>query len=416
MVRSAPNWDKAAAFVLFFFFLPFIVYSLCGPDFYAFGTLDFYYRFVQIGLAGALAVPAYMLARQHGLRFSSMAMFVSGFLVLSLLVHLMLFTVQHRPNFNFEVWKLTTQFVFSFLTFDLLARRFSFEALARATIPLAVVLIVIATIHLTFFAIDYWGRSLYFGLHPNLGGELIFGAICMIAFSKFPLLRWACYAMALYCVMELQARSATVAIAFIVAVAEAPRAGKMIPTFLMVGAAGVATLSFLLLVNPDVAQSVIDFVSHDVLRTNDPYRGAGTGFAGREETFEVAFRDLFARPLTGTGLYNSSVTLAGTPIHNGYLRNLAEFGVLGMLLNLVIFIGALLAFKKDPRLTGVILACAFMFVFGARNFGLSVFPFLMWIAILPWAPREAEQGEPAGRLARRRRHAPVPLATQRGSR
>jgi O-antigen ligase/polysaccharide polymerase Wzy-like membrane protein len=63
----------------------------------------------------------------------------------------------------------------------------------------------------------------------------------------------------------------------------------------------------------------------DVLALNDPARGLGSGFTGREDQWTSAFDWLTNNPL-GAGYKRSELSFAG---HNGFIKLFVEFGVLG---------------------------------------------------------------------------------------
>jgi hypothetical protein len=132
---------------------------------------------------------------------------------------------------------------------------------------------------------------------------------------------------------------------------------------------------------------VSDYVLNDIFFVNNPNRGLGSGFVGRDETWGVALNDLATAPLTGMGIQQSSTTLIGLPIHGGHLKLLAEFGMIaGVLLNLLLIMGTIFAFRQDRRLGFMLLGCHVHYFFAARSINLNVFPLIMWIGILPWKP------------------------------
>jgi O-antigen ligase len=128
-----------------------------------------------------------------------------------------------------------------------------------------------------------------------------------------------------------------------------------------------------------------------VLRLNDAYRGVGTGFVGRDDTWGYALQILAERPIVGAGLNNSGATDMGLGIHSGYLKNMAEFGMTGVLLNLVVIISVPLAFRRDWRLGAVMAGFAVVYIFNARNINLNIYPLMMWLALLPWLPERARR-------------------------
>jgi hypothetical protein len=402
-VSKALTWDNSPWIVLFFFFLPYMVHCFMGPagEFITvFGLPQFPYRATQILFGVTLLGCALVLMRKHNLRLSPQAKFVSLVLLAAYGAQLATLVLRPNPVFSVEVLQLTIQFLITFIGFDLMARRLSFEDFARAAGPLTLLFLFASTVHLQFFPIKVWGRSLFWGLHPNYGGELIAGAAMLLAFAKQPAIRWIGYAMAIYCLMQVQARASLLAVLVVVGGVEAWGQRGMFTRMLAIGAAGLVAVCLVVLVSPSAMTRASDFVANQVFMANNPNRGLGSGFVGRDETWAVAIRDVSANPVSGKGMQQSGQTLLGLPIHNGYLKNFAEFGVIfGLALNLMLILGTFWAFRQDRRLGFVMLACHVEYFFAPRNVNLSVFPLMMWLAILPWkAPAMAfarQRPEPA---------------------
>lgn len=405
MTKAKAPFDLTRS-VLFFFFAPFIVFATVGPGDFSFGLEDGIYRITLLLYFGAVCAAGLVLAQQHPeVRLSGMAKFLALFIVVMVLLQLFAWVMHPRPDYKVvEMLQIVIQFVPLVLAIDVIARRMTFEEFANATLPTGLALLAYTSVHLAFFPTKVWGRSLFFGLHPNLGGELVFCIICMVAFAPSRMLRYVCYALAFFCLTALQARSAIVATFMVIVATEFTfRRGAMMAT-LMVALSGLAAACAALLINPDYMQAATDFVMNGLLRSDDPMRGAGTGFAGRAETWEVAARDIREHPLLGAGFYNTSFTMDHTPIHNGFIKLIAEFGPAGALPAIAALAAGFFTLRTNQRLGTIILANAFMFAFGARTFALSAFPLLLWITILPWktgaAASVVTERQPAARPAR----------------
>lgn len=407
-MSKALTWDNTPWIVLFFFFLPYMVHCFLGPQgelITMFGLPQFPYRATQILFGVTLLGCAMVLMRKHHLTLSPQAKIVTVVLLAAYGAQLATLVLRPNPVFSMEVLQLTIQFLITFIGFDLMARRLSFEDFARAAGPLALIFLLASTIHLQFFATKIWGRSLFWGLHPNYGGELLAGAAMLVAFQKQPAIRWFGYALAVFCLVQVQARASLLAALVVIAGVEAWGQRGVLTRMLAIGAAGLVAVCVLLLVSPSAMSRASDFVANQIFMANNPNRGLGSGFVGRDETWAVAVKDIIASPIAGKGMQQSGQTLLGLPIHNGYLKNLAEFGVpFGLVLNLMLIVGTFWAFRQDRRLGFVMLACHIEYFFAPRNVNLSVFPLMMWIAILPWkAPALAAV-----------RHKPAPVPAQPG--
>lgn len=378
------DWGPRALFVLFF--VPSVIYIACGPEFSAFGQADFYYRVFQTLWAAALLTLAIWMTQRFGLRLSGIAKFVALFLMGSAVVQYASQAFQYRPDYAFESFQTTLLFLATFLGFDLIARRYTFGRFAEDASYFAAATLLASIIHVMFFAEKIYGRAFYFGQHPNLGGEIVFGATALVAFNNRAWLRYACYVFSVVTLLELQSRAAVLGVVLMIAVTEIPRRIEMLRVGMAAAFAATALLCTAMLMSPSLGQRVADFVKEDVLMVSNPYRGAGTGLVGRAETWVMAYHRVIERPLTGSGLNLSGKTILGDPVHNGYIKNLADFGVPGILLDFLLLAAIPMAFRVDPRRGALVLACNLVYFFNARNVNLNIFPLILWIAILPWQP------------------------------
>jgi hypothetical protein len=393
MVTTQTERQKLIAQVLLVtFFLPYVIAAL------TFKQGEIIYRAAQVLHTGALAAFAFMLARQGGLKLSVVARMFALFLVINLLGNIATSVIQVRPESNNVVLAQTVLlFVAIFLSFDILARIYTWEQVCQAIAPPALFLILLSAVHMVLFAERVWGRATFFGLHPNLGGEMIFSAVVFVAYMRPAVLRWVAYVLALYVLLQLQSRAALIAVAILAIGCEVPRTQKAMVTGSIAAIVAVVLVCVAMLVSSNVAQMATDFIENDVLRKNDPYRGDGTGLVGRADTWIMAYDRLAERPLFGTGINQSGMTDMNIGIHNGYVKNMAEFGAPGVLVNLLIVWGVATAFLADWRRGVVMLSCAVLFFFNARNVSLNIFPIVLWLAILPW--RQPARGSVSARVA-----------------
>ncbi len=86
----------------------------------------------------------------------------------------------------------------------------------------------------------------------------------------------------------------------------------------------------------------MNFISNDLFRLSDPFRGAGTGFTGRSDLWRETWEIFASHPWLGVGYgqhaFHLSTLIAG---HNAYLAALADTGIVGFLGYMIFFLGAL---------------------------------------------------------------------------
>jgi hypothetical protein len=294
---------------------------------------------------------------------------------------------------------MAAQFALTILALDRVAARSSLADFGRLGGPAAALLLVASTIHLAFFSTKVWGRALFFGMHPNLGGELIFACVAFVAFYPRMAIRLLLYVAAVFCLMTLQSRAALIAtVAYAVGIEATRRRPSPLALVLMV----VVAVAGLVFVNVTGASAGLTSLLDTALLLNDPYRGTGTGFVGRGETWAYALDVFKQHPFMGAGLGETHEAENGVQIHSGYLRLLAEFGIGGVLLNALILWRAVQnALAQRWAVVILIACCAFMYAFCARSIASNAFPLLLWVALLPWVvgPRATPHGHSTPRRA-----------------
>ncbi len=123
---------------------------------------------------------------------------------------------------------------------------------------------------------------------------------------------------------------------------------------------GIATNLLAFVIILDLFPQMRVFVLQDLLKTNDPYRGLGTGFVGRTAAWAEVLEIWMEAPLFGVGFrqHEASLTIASSA-HNAYLTMLIDTGIFGFVVY-VAFIGfsfhAALRAIDEPRTKRVILA------------------------------------------------------------
>jgi len=223
-------------------------------------------------------------------------------------------------------------------------------------------------------------------MHPNFGGEILFGAGVCLMTLRTSWLRWSSAALLLFAFFSFQSRSALLGFLIVWLGAEWLLHGKGwegLSRKLLTLAAATGALIIAIVALPSLGDT-INFVLSDVLFLNDPYRGTGSGLVGRIDTYETAWQTIKQYPIIGSGLDQSIYVDEDGGVHNGFLALAAEYGALSSIIFAVIAFGAMQAYRRDRFLLIVLLACLLIFFFGARTVNLNVFPFLLWLCLLPW--------------------------------
>ena len=285
--------------------------------------------------------------------------------------------------------KIITLLVY-FLFFDSF-RNMGVDYFFRSNVFVSASIIFISFIHLTFFETVVYGRHIYFQMHPNLGGEIIFGSLIMLAFSRSRALFLVGFLTSIYMLELLQARSALVAcvvFGVLTTVMKYKLHDRIIQTLSTTYIVFLVLIPLILLILYSVGvtpSDIINYVLNDVLLLNDRFRGLDTGVSGRAETWAVAMRLFAESPFVGVGLDAATVNSEGLKVHSGPILFIAEFGIMSSLLFGVCIFGAMRQLKKDPRVFVALLGCFVIFLFQARGLNTNIFPLVMWILLLPWA-------------------------------
>ena len=264
-----------------------------------------------------------------------------------------------------------------------------FAALARPAAPMAA--LVVAAIAILQLLSPSAERATYVGLHPNLGGEILFGCVILVSFARPAWLRILVYGAAIGALIALQSRAALIGTCCVIASAQWLRMRPItvphpIPLTLL-GAATTLLVALLLafFLAPYHVDAAIDGIASKALLLDHPERGLGTGLVGRVDTWPVAWNAFLEHPLFGFGMDQIRTPL-GLAVHNGYLALLAEFGLFALLPFAVMGAALFHAVRHDPHRAVILLAGAFVLFFNARSLNLNLFPFLFWVACLPWRP------------------------------
>jgi hypothetical protein len=207
---------------------------------------------------------------------------------------------------------------------------------------------------------DYNISRLTSGLHPNFWG-LIAASVAASSFAfRSRTLGVICWIVVLMTLYNASARGSMLAVlaglSGVVWYSLLSTRKPMMATVLLGMAANL--LVFVIILN--LLPQITTFIWQDLLKTNDPYRGLGTGFTGRATVWFEALNIWLEAPFFGVGFrQHESLLTTASSTHNGYLAMLIDTGILGLVVY-VTFIGyslhATLRAITDPRTKRVILA------------------------------------------------------------
>jgi len=382
--------DVAATLLAGLFFFPYIVFIFSYGDYNLYRISHLFYL--------VLLVCAILLLKKNPGAMSWQAFVITFAIFMSSIAALSL----DRFNGREFDWILASQsffFVALLLAIDRI-RHIGIESFLNASRPLAIIFVLVST---TWFLSDpetRHGRYEFFGLHPNLGGELLFASICLIVFSRSRLVRWGFGLIILVMLFLLQSRAAIIASILVLFYAEwfyyfrvhgsiRRLRIKIGVSFLLIS----MLLFFYILLFGHSLDSLKIFALDEVLRTTDPHRGLDTGMFGREERWLLAVRVFLEHPIFGVGINRVRDLTDGVSGHNGFINLLAEVGILAIPIFLAMWI-SIRRFWNSNRLLAVILASSFfVFFFSDRSLNINAFPLIMWILILPWAIHSKDQSE-----------------------
>lgn len=258
---------------------------------------------------------------------------------------------------------------------------------------MASLILIVSLIHFLFFPDLVYGRHTYFNMHPNLGGEIIFGCLIVLALSRERVIFLILVPICIFMLELLQARAALIA-SILLALLYIQYHYKVLSFnvkrlqllfFALIGFAFLlAILSYAQSSSPI---SLLEFILNDVLLLNDPHRGVGSGLSGRDHTWTIAIQLYSQSPIFGVGLDGALVNEDGLRVHSGPILLLTEFGLVSVLLFYVLISGAWRTAKSDRIAFAVLISCFIVFLFQARGLNTNIFPLAMWIVCLPWVHR-----------------------------
>ena len=378
--------------------------SIVGPAFllvpivfYAFlneigsGNSEIIYRLLQLVSLGLLFYSSFNLPAQYAKPLNPYVCLIVGVLFASYFISVIQsYSVSADYSYGASAGKILL-----FSGFILAVSRFNdmgFQRFLSFSYYIAVFILAMTVLILIFSPTLVYGRHFWFGLHPNLGGEVIFFCLCVVLSRRLTVLNAVVILMAFYAIALLESRAALVACLLVSLILLLFRvrhiAGERLYFVICLASLLFFYISFGLLVNNNLLPySFVDFVLEDVFRVNDAYRGYGSGLVGRDIAYSYAQTLLNDSYFLGVGIDRAYVD--GHAIHNGFLKIISELGFLSFPLLYMLFRSIIYAFKYDHFRFSVLIGCSFVFYFSDRGFNTSVFPLILWITILQW--RKAQQ-------------------------
>jgi O-antigen ligase len=205
-----------------------------------------------------------------------------------------------------------------------------------------------------------WGRLSANDLQPNMWG-LAGLTVCLGAFARKPgLLAVGGFIVGAATILEASSRESLVAIAvaLLVVIGLHLQDTTRPRLVVMLAGAGVALVLTALLLDPYIINA-IGYISSDVFLLDSPERGLDSGFSGRSGVWAATIEVWLKSPLIGIGFRRHEQFLPDeAPAHNAFLAMLADTGLAGLLVYLVLLVGSLIAAWgiRDPRTRRFVLA------------------------------------------------------------
>ncbi len=234
----------------------------------------------------------------------------------------------------------------------------------------------LALIYVNVYGQYVWGR-LSENLQPNWWG-LVGLSVAVAGFGAKRTLPFGLFGvgMGMLTAYDASARGSMVGFicaALVLSLTSIPALrGRRLMRVLVLSACALAAVMVFEPYLPDVAKSAADAV----FKVDDPYRGLGTGFTGREALWDAAIDIWKAHPLLGAGWHQQDALLQ-VGAHNSYLAILADLGICGLALYVSLLAWSLLAGFSVPDdrvrrlVVGVVGAYIGLGFFEARAFSVG---------------------------------------------
>jgi len=218
-------------------------------------------------------------------------------------------------------------------------------------------------------------------VHPNWWGELLFCySVCALAMPN-RVIKWVMLGVTFLLFYLVQSRGALLASLVMIGVygASTIQSNLVRPKHYLYGSIVLSCVVMVLLWRFGFT-TILDFLTDDVMRLDDSYRGLDSAFVGREEGWALAWETFLANPIFGQGLDTM------TQVHNGFLRLAAEGG----LIMLVVVLGLTWFGIVNTRRTGnrlgfaIIVGYLVMVLLAPRFLNTNLASIVFFMSIFPW--------------------------------
>jgi len=189
-----------------------------------------------------------------------------------------------------------------------------------------------------------WGRLVANDLQPNNWG-LMGLTVCLGALARKPgPIGVAGFLAGLATILQASSREHLLALAVVLLVVMVLyfRTMNTVRLWAILATSCVVLILVALLLDPYILDAV-NYVNHDILLVDSKNRGIDSGFTGRTGVWGETFDLWLKAPLFGIGFRQHEQFLAGTPAHNAYLAMLADTGLLGFIVYVVLLVSSLIA-------------------------------------------------------------------------
>lgn len=222
-----------------------------------------------------------------------------------------------------------------------------------------------------------------FGTQPNLGGEVLFSGFVAFCIARTRTM-FLVGLFVLYFVSLNYMESRAALLALLLAFSMCMYVDKIKDFTLgtkatMVGAILLLLIGFFTLNHDRIA---------DIFLLNDEYRGAGSGFVGREDRWEAAWQTFVSYPVFGAG-FNYFGREVITP-HSMWLGLLGMMGFMSVFIVVAMFKNGSRIYRVNTKIFFMLLSAIPMTFFNDRVLNLNPYPFLFFVVL--FLPQDALLG------------------------
>jgi O-antigen ligase len=220
-----------------------------------------------------------------------------------------------------------------------------------------------------------WGRFDYFGGNqPNLGTEIISISVIYASCVMPPVRLIAFSVPSIYAINLMQGRAGLIVSILAIAISLYTRIKSTVNRS-MVGVVAIGVLIASLTIYNEETLAYFN----SILLLDDEHRGVDTGYVGRGDLWEGAWRAFLQSPIVGNGA--GFEERLGVNPHNYFLYGLALFGMLSIFIFGVIFYLFYELYRTNIRWFLIVIVISIMLVFNDRFFNLNPYPFLLYVIL-----------------------------------